>query len=976
MRDLLAPRHSAHASIRGYLYQALLGVERWLRLGTKGELAEAILFEGDEDLDRLIRDGIVLSIRVSEQVKDYSSPLGIGDRVVRETLARFLVSWTTLRERGESRRFIFTTTAPRRPPGSSPDILRLWHDPSHRDEVLQGIRQLTRSLGNDADDLETALAWLDEKSAWDDFLASIEWHFEAPHFAQTRAEIARHLADRAKDPHLHKTLTDRLLAHVLEVSTKEEPENRILTEQDLTELLELTEQDLSTWAATARAVQLRQTLDEAEALENLLDRGHDPLPERADSQKLPSFLLTARYEVVPFEETGRKDEIVRLTTWCDFTEPASVLLLYGPGGSGKTRLLVEWCRRLRHQGWHTGFLERDADSSRLGPLFEGVVPRLVVIDYAETRTALVTSILHRLGRWRQKGAPKIRLALLARSADTWWQEVGKDDIMVQHVLADSPQPVEVSPLVSVPEERPRVVARAARFFADVCGFPVPDGAPEADYSHERYDRVLYLHALALVQLLARSTNASSPGGDPLATILDHERRAWWTDLKEAAGTRRLTAGTRRAANRTMAAITFVAGAATEEEGRNLLRTAAPSTRAETSELLLDLFQRLYPAPDERFIAPLEPDLLGEELLRQVFANDPALLDELLDTLTAHRTEEALLRIVPLLLDKAMPFALVEIVMKYFNDQPHLPVRLRLPAFLVAFRHFKQQVDEMSEPNWADVLARAPLLNNLSVRQGDLGESKAALEGSELSVQRYRMLVSLAPGLFTPGLAASLENLSVHRGELDQHEEALPPIEEAVTLYRSLAAEQPDSFRSDLASALINLSAAYGELERHEEGREVAQEAVRILIDLSTSDRDAHRFDLARGLHSLGNRLAGVGCPEEALKATREAVDLYRDLAAEQPQTFFSNLSGGLRSLSNRLADLHRDGDALEAAREAIQTLSSTFLQLPIAFTAQIRRTIRTYRTRCQESGITPDQDLLAPIEDALARLEEGGGAPP
>jgi hypothetical protein len=81
MMQLLAPQRSAHASIRGYLYQALLGVERWLQLGTGDEAAEAILCEGDEDLDRLIREGIVSS----EQVKDYSGALGIGDRVVRES---------------------------------------------------------------------------------------------------------------------------------------------------------------------------------------------------------------------------------------------------------------------------------------------------------------------------------------------------------------------------------------------------------------------------------------------------------------------------------------------------------------------------------------------------------------------------------------------------------------------------------------------------------------------------------------------------------------------------------------------------------------------------------------------------------------------------------------------------------------------------------------------------------------------------
>ncbi len=58
---LINPKRSAHASIRGYLYQACLGARRWLEL----EEGQALLCEGDEDLDRLLRgDG-----RILEQVK-------------------------------------------------------------------------------------------------------------------------------------------------------------------------------------------------------------------------------------------------------------------------------------------------------------------------------------------------------------------------------------------------------------------------------------------------------------------------------------------------------------------------------------------------------------------------------------------------------------------------------------------------------------------------------------------------------------------------------------------------------------------------------------------------------------------------------------------------------------------------------------------------------------------------------------------
>jgi hypothetical protein len=235
MPDLLAPRRSAHASIRGYLYQSLLGVERWLKLGTDGEPAEAILCEGDEDLDRLIRDGTVSS----EQVKDYSGPLGIGDRVVRETLARFLVSWVELRSRGETRHFVFTTTARQSKPQSGVDVLHLWHDPERPlKKLVQGVRDWSRSAaGDDPRQVDDALAWLDENAAWEEFFASVDWRFDAPGIEPTRAETARLLADRGTAPQLRSFLTDRLLGAVLEASTRKAPKDRILTEPDLTRLL-------------------------------------------------------------------------------------------------------------------------------------------------------------------------------------------------------------------------------------------------------------------------------------------------------------------------------------------------------------------------------------------------------------------------------------------------------------------------------------------------------------------------------------------------------------------------------------------------------------------------------------------------------------------------------------------------------------------------------------------------------------------
>ena len=89
---------SAHATIRGYLYQTCLGVLRWLDLQPN----EFLLCEGDQDLDRFLLGGG----SGSEQVKAYSGKLGLSDQAVLDTLRSFLRSYVTLGGQGKERRFV------------------------------------------------------------------------------------------------------------------------------------------------------------------------------------------------------------------------------------------------------------------------------------------------------------------------------------------------------------------------------------------------------------------------------------------------------------------------------------------------------------------------------------------------------------------------------------------------------------------------------------------------------------------------------------------------------------------------------------------------------------------------------------------------------------------------------------------------------------------------------------------------------
>ena len=83
----------------------------------------------------------------------------------------------------------------------------------------------------------------------------------------------------------------------------------------------------------------------------------NPMRTLPDDLGQPSVLLRPEYGVVPF--TGREEILDRVHQWCVADPPFSVQLYVGPGGSGKTRLMMEACRRMRIAGWDARFLDNE-----------------------------------------------------------------------------------------------------------------------------------------------------------------------------------------------------------------------------------------------------------------------------------------------------------------------------------------------------------------------------------------------------------------------------------------------------------------------------------------------------------------------------------------------------------------------------------------------------------------------------------------
>jgi hypothetical protein len=623
--NLLQPQRSAHAPIRGYFYQACLSALRWLRLGRN----EIIVFEGDEDIDRFILNR---DLRLLEQTKDLTGPIDVRHESVRKTLANFLITYAALRLQDKDSHFIFTTTAQirRRLSASGVDVLADWHNQEKRPAVVEEVRILLlsshakkksaqrRKMQSRVPDLAAAIEWLDGASGrWDGFIDAVEWHPEAANLPDTLRQIADDLSSRSNTRDLANDLTFRLVMEVLLASSQAQLAKRSKNRKSLEDFIRGVQKELAGWRASPAAANLRAVFDEATELDRILkDPRLDPSLETVRSR--PGKLLPAYYETVPFDVESRQEELKKLEQWCEGKTDRSVWLIYGNGGSGKTRLMLEWCQRLEHHGWHAGFLDTEtayASPAALQPLLEGVVPRLIVVDYAEQHPDAAQRLIKQLSQ--RKSGPKVRLVLLTRRIPDWWRKLRRksealDDLLPPEI---SPEPFRLPPLFSPGPGRANALSKAIQVFAEALGNERPVGNFEVDLTRPIFNNALFLYMEALSIVYG---DAPERRHDILETILVHERRFWQKEIDALSLETFRREALEDAIGPVIAAITLLGEVSLTREVQDLVESVTGGTLRvfDLVHHLLYILKQICGKGTDSCTA-LQPDLLGEQLIESI-----------------------------------------------------------------------------------------------------------------------------------------------------------------------------------------------------------------------------------------------------------------------------------------------------------------------------------------------------------------------
>ncbi len=686
------------------------------------------------------------------------------------------------------------------------------------------------------------------------------------------------------------------------------------------------------------------------------------LGEMPDPPEDPFGLLNFRYSSAVH---GREREWKALREWARGKKKLSVMVLTGPGGSGRRRLAAELAREMhRREGFLTGFLAPDA---KLPPRKR---PRslkrslLIVVERAEESPETVAALLERFENWSLRGSSRIRVLLLAREGGvhrlSGLKAAPKGKSIGRAVLLGALAPEDAEKLAldvrtalknrksfgEMPEESLRRDLRAwMSEDPELHGLPLsiiaatvhalldPENAfalPLREIFMDLTDR-----QLAMVREISLAAGLGTHGLARLLGLATLKGRIDALDIGRLSGAQGLCDGDRPLTTDRLSEVPWWNGVRLEgflPERPGAAFIVRSLLDGEQEERLPDWMAILLKDAETGFAAGLPrithdmysvSSVAGRkfvEMLAGMVRGRP----ELAEAFSVIMREK---RVNPMTaaLSAAVARELLEDG-RHGTEEVALLVGLS-DALAILGRHrgaleaAEKAVGTGGSSGRGRKAGRAPDLVRahvvLSGRRAELGRAGAALEAAEEAVKLARDIAMRDAAAGQPLLVDALEVLSARLVELGRHGAALEAAEEAVKLARDIAARDAAIGLPLLVGALDALSVRLAELGRHGAALEAAEEAVKLARDFPSLEAVSEMPLLARALGNLSARLKELGRIGPAEEAAAEAVESFRLLALRDRVTHLPELARMLSMLSSLRRALGRHKGALQAMEEAV-----------------------------------------------------------
>ncbi|EHM94649.1 hypothetical protein HMPREF0975_01282, partial [Actinomyces sp. oral taxon 849 str. F0330] len=598
-------------------------------------------------------------------------------------------------------------------------------------------------------------------------------------------------------------------------------------------------------------------------------------------------LLSAKSTPVPFLD--RAEALTRLETWARSKEPLAIHVLGGDGGSGKTRLGVELCRRLttpntHHRGaevWQAGFLQNIKQSDNASSS-DDASSLLLVIDYAEGRPDTVKEVINiALRAAEDPKRRRVRIVFLVRrpaplsatrqSSNKWLDALRPQESQNEGLnrLLDEASTIVLNNEELSGKERDDLFEAAYKSFTE------PPGSPSSNDIITHLDNPMYSQPLLVTvdaflnaRPLPNSRNGCSPG-ELFEEVLRHEERYWaehWpsslavnTDQDQQtdgiatptdAQARKMQSLNRELARQAVAAATLT-DIQDEEDAISLLQLL-PASLGKNTKDLAQWLRDCYPphmnsnGHSALWCEHLEPDRIGEHLVVSEADDLEPLRRELL---SSSRVGTSSLR--------------TWTILERVSTDPHLNERAGLilnDVLVEVTQAVHAQVVDSQSPDLAAGFTKLFSAVRSHIEPDEAHEAEQALSEG---------------GYFTTFLECELA-------------------QRAADITRPTD-ESPEIDRATYASRKLSLSRCLAASGRRDEALETAREATNLYRTLAEHNPAAYTPDLAGSLNNLASCQAESGQQREALKTAREATKLYRTLAERQP----SRLHPPLRQISQQ-----------------------------------------------------------------------------
>lgn len=628
------------------------------------------------------------------------------------------------------------------------------------------------------------------------------------------------------------------------------------------------------------------------------------IPER---HRTPSRLLDTKREVVPY--LRRPAEELRLLDWLASGAPASVLLLHGAGGRGKTRLANAFAAHSHTSGWRVAHaLNRltdkpsilpDAPSAAVSPT--GV---LVAVDYAE-RWPIDVMLTLISDLTREYSAIKLRVLLLARSIQDLWQPLCDQ---LDPTPVELPDPIRLLDLTDSPEERLNAFTAAAQAFHTALGLgDACTTAPPEDLAHDDYASPLILHMAALAAVCADRDDEEISRRDELSGyLLAHERRLWPPHPH---------------ADDAVFLATLFGPVTAEDSALSLFEIAGVTGSATADRALLLWHDRVYPSV--RGLSPLLPDRFGEDyvadhlkahpraaaLIRRLAQSGdvaPGVLRRAIAVLTAAAERHPHVRDVlwdlltscpalsitpsPELIHLAIAHAPFDVKTLLVDWLPHPAIGMRRLGLELHWSLAKDLTDDVPAQT------KVAILMNLASRISETGHNADLvwdLMGRCAAITLAELQQS--PAEFVIPAAHVMMNYSVHLAEAGDLPNAVMMAEKAVQVVRSVTHDDETDRDICLVGALNNLASHLLQSHRDDESAAAATEALEVAE--RTTGLSVHLPNLAGVTTMLAGRFAGDQRMNDAVRAEEVAAHTYLRLAHISPEFYTVEAAASM----NRLA---------------------------------------------------------------------------